>query len=151
MLRASLCRWSLAAATALLILVWIGSRWWSLVGGLGPFWGFVQSGGLGVGYIEDGVRPHLMIAENTDSGRFWWWFDDQRGGASPDFIIPLWLFIAAAGSAAVLSWMRRAAPQSSGCEACGYDLRGNVSGRCPECGRPTEAANQHPAAMAEVR
>lgn len=25
------------------------------------------------------------------------------------------------------------------CEACGYDLRAAVSGRCPECGTPTEA------------
>ena len=24
------------------------------------------------------------------------------------------------------------------CPACGYDLTGNVSGRCPECGKETE-------------
>lgn len=25
------------------------------------------------------------------------------------------------------------------CAKCGYDLRGNVSGVCPECGAPVEA------------
>jgi hypothetical protein len=31
------------------------------------------------------------------------------------------------------SWRRR---RGHKCPACGYDLTGNVSGRCPECGRP---------------
>lgn len=30
-------------------------------------------------------------------------------------------------------WMARI-PKGS-CQGCGYDLTGNVSGRCPECGR----------------
>ena len=30
------------------------------------------------------------------------------------------------------------------CVACGYDLRGNVSGACPECGTPHEAAGFPP-------
>jgi hypothetical protein len=32
-------------------------------------------------------------------------------------------------------WRRVPAPGQ--CRHCGYDLTGNVSGRCPECGRPT--------------
>ncbi len=28
------------------------------------------------------------------------------------------------------------------CERCGYDLTGNVSGRCPECGAPTWAVQE---------
>jgi hypothetical protein len=28
------------------------------------------------------------------------------------------------------------------CEKCGYDLTGNVSGRCPECGTPVSAVNK---------
>lgn len=27
------------------------------------------------------------------------------------------------------------------CESCGYDLRGNSSGTCPECGKPVSATN----------
>jgi len=36
---------------------------------------------------------------------------------------------------AVLVAMRRPPPVGL-CSACGYDLTGNTSGRCPECGRP---------------
>jgi 7-keto-8-aminopelargonate synthetase-like enzyme len=33
---------------------------------------------------------------------------------------------------------RRAEREARGfCRRCGYDLTGNVSGRCPECGTPT--------------
>ncbi len=35
-----------------------------------------------------------------------------------------------------LRFRRRAAGQ---CQACGYDLTGNVSGRCPESGRAVAA------------
>jgi hypothetical protein len=35
----------------------------------------------------------------------------------------------------VLRWFRRARLiRSGGCSACGYDLTGNTSGVCPECG-----------------
>jgi hypothetical protein len=30
----------------------------------------------------------------------------------------------------------KAMDQEGTCEGCGYDLTGNVSGICPECGRP---------------
>lgn len=32
-------------------------------------------------------------------------------------------------------WQTRRRPPSGHCASCGYDLTGNVSGRCPECGR----------------
>lgn len=30
-------------------------------------------------------------------------------------------------------------PDARPCPICEYDLRGNISGRCPECGKRTEA------------
>jgi len=54
-----------------------------------------------------------------------------RGGL---VTIPLWLvFFASATTVVVLrSWIRDPPPGS--CTQCGYNLTGNVSGRCPECG-----------------
>lgn len=47
--------------------------------------------------------------------------------------IPVWMpLILAAG---VLLWPRRR-HRGSRCARCSYDLTGNVSGRCPECGEP---------------
>jgi hypothetical protein len=53
--------------------------------------------------------------------------------------IPLWA-IAALTAIAPLLWLRRwirgrrLRRHPNLCTACGYDLTGNVSGRCPECG-----------------
>jgi hypothetical protein len=38
---------------------------------------------------------------------------------------------------ALLPPVRRASTDAPRCDACGYDLTGNVSGVCPECGRAT--------------
>jgi hypothetical protein len=56
---------------------------------------------------------------------------------APFLAIPLWpLIVAVAAAGTVLSWRRR--PRAGHCAACGYDLTGNTSGICPECGVPIE-------------
>ncbi len=50
-------------------------------------------------------------------------------------IVPLWcLSLPAIGFVLAASWLRHRRPQGGRCRVCGYDLTGNVSGRCPECG-----------------
>lgn len=49
--------------------------------------------------------------------------------------IPMWLPLTLAGVIAVFSRARPHKPPGS-CHQCGYDLSGNVSGVCPECGNP---------------
>jgi hypothetical protein len=59
--------------------------------------------------------------------------------------IPLWLLcVLAAGACVLLAYLERIARRrqrlSSGCcVRCGYNLTGNVSGVCPECGRKVDA------------
>jgi len=64
-------------------------------------------------------------------------------------------FIPGAGAGAIaltlwiIPWARGASRQArNGCSRCGYDLTGNVSGLCPECGAPiaTGIANGRAAA-----
>ncbi|MBK9118403.1 MAG: hypothetical protein IPM18_02215 [Phycisphaerales bacterium] len=45
-------------------------------------------------------------------------------------------FVVVAWAARGLWWGPFRKPLSGHCQACGYDLTGNVSGRCPECGTP---------------
>ena len=47
--------------------------------------------------------------------------------------VPLWIPLGVAGVPAVILWRRDRRPNSGHC-ACGYDLTGNQSGTCPECG-----------------
>jgi hypothetical protein len=50
--------------------------------------------------------------------------------------VPPWVpLLAVAVPTGVLWWRDRSRRVPPGhCENCGYDLTGNVSGRCPECG-----------------
>jgi hypothetical protein len=51
--------------------------------------------------------------------------------------IPHWLILLAlAVPTAMLWWADRRKPEGW-CTRCGYDLTGNVSGVCPECGQGT--------------
>ena len=46
-----------------------------------------------------------------------------------------WALLAACGAGALFLWFRRDRTPGPGCcHVCGYNLTGNVSGRCPECG-----------------
>jgi hypothetical protein len=62
----------------------------------------------------------------------------SSGGTQRQLSIPLWIpFVLTAIPTAFLWWRDR--PCKLGhCQNCGYDLTGNVSGRCPECGGPVE-------------
>jgi len=53
---------------------------------------------------------------------------------SVPFWVPLLLLSVYPGTQAALLLRRRRRHRPGHCQHCGYDLTGNVSGRCPECG-----------------
>jgi len=67
-------------------------------------------------------------------------------------LVPLWMLFVPSAAAALVAWRRRSrayvfwsrrhdprlAPGH--CQKCGYNLTGNVSGRCPECATPTDTS-----------
>lgn len=57
-------------------------------------------------------------------------------GVSP----PLLIFLVYRGVLRRACWAILAARGEPICTACGYNLTGNVSGVCPECGKATSAA-----------
>ncbi|MEK6798477.1 MAG: hypothetical protein AABZ12_05905 [Planctomycetota bacterium] len=69
------------------------------------------------------------------------WFDPSLGialGLGYGIVLPITAVLltpagAALGATAALRWIDR--PTALGRCPCGYDLTGNVSGMCPECGR----------------
>ncbi len=53
--------------------------------------------------------------------------------------IPLWLLLAIAAIPTAFLWQLDHRVPPGYCKKCGYDLTGNVSGICPECGTPVKA------------
>ena len=51
--------------------------------------------------------------------------------------IPLYVFFLATAIPTIILWRRDRRHPPGYCQKCGYDLTGNVSGVCPECGRKT--------------
>ncbi len=49
-------------------------------------------------------------------------------------VIPLWIPALLAGVSTFILWRRSRRVPPGHCKACRYDLTGNVSGVCPECG-----------------
>ena len=48
--------------------------------------------------------------------------------------IPLWIPFVAMAIPTALVWYRDRRPPKGHCQRCGYNLTGNVTGICPECG-----------------
>jgi hypothetical protein len=90
------------------------------------------------------VSPRLNTWEETVA--YWtrqgplWGID--RTDYEPDggrLTFPLWMPLVLIGLPTGWLWWRDRRRVPAGCCACGYDLTGNVSGRCPECGALREA------------
>jgi len=152
----STCKWGGTAATVLLLVVWVGSRWWRAGFGLRPT---VHLGVLG---------GRVVIAWNESwsivpvDGYWWpperhavpfsWWFDGFRatgpGGVAYTFIsIPIWVLVVLVATPTLWLWRCDRRRRPGLCIKCGYDLRGADHKVCPECGaeRPHRAPAQYPA------
>jgi hypothetical protein len=61
-----------------------------------------------------------------------------QDGPSYSYIgIPFWVPLVVAAIPTAILWCLDRRPLEGHCRKCGYDLTGNVTGVCPECGKPT--------------
>lgn len=83
--------------------------------------------------ISYAVPDWISFSRRQVSGALSHWYPYFLG---PGIIaVPLWIpFVLAALGTAVLWWRDRGGTPVHCCRRCGYDLTGNVSGVCPECG-----------------
>lgn len=56
-------------------------------------------------------------------------------------ILPVWWLLLEAAIIALAAHFVRRRRRATECRGCGYDLTGNMSGRCPECGRAVGACS----------
>ncbi len=91
-------------------------------------------------------RPTIEVwpVANTLEWGWWDWNIDTHGGTQLSVSCPLWaLFLFSLVCALLLRGRGASASARAGrCAKCGYDLRGTIEPRCPECGTPFERAKE---------
>ena len=136
---------------ALVLALWLASRWWPVHGARPYSYVGLDRGRLYIGYtdapadprllasIVDGVKTsgYLRTRWMPRSGRGW----GSNAGSNGRFfytivaipVLPIAGGIAVVTGVGFLLLYRRTPPRC--CAECGYDLRGLPAARCPECGR----------------
>jgi len=106
-----------------------------------------DKGGLTVGFALATVYIHSEAGSFPNRNRGWFaeeypvpmqrmWIPRlEKGTGFLNFALPFWIPTAMGFAAAVL-FHRKACRKSIHSCKCAYDLTGNVSGICPECGMP---------------
>lgn len=97
------------------------------------------TGGVSVVHRSDGAHPFGFFFKRDYEQPVWRWTPSfvSRPGSGWFADIPLWIpFVTCCTIAAVVHRHVRK-PKPGTCAKCGYNLTGNTSGACPECGTAT--------------
>jgi hypothetical protein len=151
------CCLSLLLCLAAAVL-WINSRSWVRVL---TYWSHVQ--GFSVASVPDGFRLTKMTATGEILGwdyrcvgsgpnaqNYDWQFIGFKRQSDRFFsaiVIPYWFASFGLGilpASRLIGYWRRGQKLVKQCRSCGYDLTGNTSGVCPECGTARSVAQSAP-------
>lgn len=135
-------KWIGTMVCALILVAWgVSERW--RVCYVGAHWNSaIIDGALETEYL------HHSIAPSARGWHVYWgygrfkrvWPGVLHFSWGTQAILPLWLPLVAVAVSTAFLWRRALQrPPLGHCQKCGYNLTGNVSGRCPECGAPVPA------------
>ncbi len=136
-------KWTGVSVCALLITAWLLSRWWWVPFPLNNH-GSLEDAGIGAGAVYYDYEsmmgyPSTWPMSFTSKRGFWLWKPRIIGSRYVvTVLIPLWIpFLVIAAPTGVLWYReRRSVRHELGlCANCHYNLAGNTSGVCPECGQ----------------
>jgi hypothetical protein len=127
-------RWCLGTGCVLVLVVWsVSARWWICYDT--ATWSAVLGNGvfaLGISHVGPAPGPPRWIVTDASSLGLRWpeWYKTSH----TQIVLPFWLVLLGLGVPTMAAWLPRSRRSRGLCHKCGYDLTGNVSGRCPECG-----------------
>ncbi len=163
------CKWGGVTLCVLLFALWLVSGWWDIgIGyeelGMPPSVSMVSAWHETRFRLDVRAGTFISVWDSTpdtpvdfewtlwceqffewqaDSSRpLWKWSVELNNSwAAYYVVIPLWLpFLFIALPTGFLFWSdHRKRTRVGHCTTCGYDLKGNTTGRCPECGATTVA------------
>ena len=124
--------------------------WWRLC------FGAIEFSRFDLPHLPRGVRVQVfdVPAELPWNERFGliWPSGFNIHGTLSQFVVPLWICFVAAALPSLWMWRRAERHSRVGmCRTCGYNLKGNVSDRCSECGTPIDRRAGEPAAPSQPR
>jgi len=96
------------------------------------YWGYAVTADDFVCWHRNAPFP-LYAPFTRTTARFPRWPEFDRFGHSSIVFVPYWVLLIPTALATLWLWRWDRRPKS-GCVNCGYNLTGNVSGVCPECG-----------------
>ena len=133
-------KWAGTVACAVIIVSWgvTGFCIWRV--SYGVYRAEFNSGSVSFEYWPWPFRDQGFGAVRRPLGFFWgrfdWMWIERDEGTIVTVHLPHWVLLAAVGVPTLLLWLPSRRRRTPGhCQKCGYDLTGNVSGVCPECGR----------------
>ncbi len=134
-----------AAVTVLLLVMFVLSAWYRIA--VVPKAGYLRFEITAGGFYCDWTDPATLRKGQTviytgplefKRHRFQLglaqWFKGQSSASEGYFSVPGWLILTLVGVPTVWLILRSRGARLGHCTTCGYDLTGNVSGVCPECG-----------------
>jgi len=134
-------RYTAVCANIFLVGAWVASIWWQ--GGIWARWHWVAVVSSGqiiiplLGWDQLAVDPwQILFVPNQNPLRLGLTYKPRDGCFLPLLLIPLWLILLTTVPVTVWLWRAQRQRLPGHCRKCAYNLTGNVSGNCPECGTP---------------
>ena len=132
-------KWSGLVSCILLVVAWAASVFWPF-GYFGPNVAWVTGNGVILVNLPSNDSRLNFLERWLSFGPDDWLGFKRLGFKRPriygmkHFIIPYWCILLSIAIPTYLLWRRARTKPVGHCQQCGYNLTGNESGTCPECG-----------------
>ena len=131
--------WGMLSVTLLLVAATVVSSWYFVLwkSNAHLYAVKIQHGRILVGWrttSHPSDFPGKWVSGHNAGAALEWWPEMRRGHWMDAVLIPLWMPASLTALAFVALMRRRRRGGHDECPVCLYDLTGNVSGICPECG-----------------